>query len=443
MNKLDSELVTSALVRAGFIAIDQPDEADLAVLNTCSVRRHAEDKAVSRVGHWHHLRQQKGRPRLIALIGCFAQRDPDQIRQKMNFVDIICGPGKLHDLVALARASDAGRSVVAVDDFRAIRAGRFRQDEQLDDFDLHHQIRQGQFQAFVRAQRGCDKFCSYCIVPFVRGPENSRAPGQILEEVKNLEQAGCREITLLGQTISSYRYHANGDLVNLADLLHKVHDATTIPRIRFVTSYPACFPIEILHAMAELERVSPYLHIPAQHGSDHILRQMNRKYTVEQYLELIDQARKIVPGLSLAGDFISGFPGETEQDHQASLQLVQRVRYKNCFVFKYSPRPDTPAQKRFDDDIPDEIKSVRLRQLLDLQDAIAAEANRQLIGKTVHVLVEGPSKKQKSSQHGHQLVGRTCDDKIVVFDGPIALAGDSVLVRIREASSLTLFAERA
>ena len=280
-------------------------------------------------------------------------------------------------------------------------------------------------------------------MPFVRGPENSRAPGQILEEVKHLEQAGCREITLLGQTISSYKYQANGDLVNLADLLHKVHEATTIPRIRFVTSYPADFPIEILHAMAELERVSPYLHIPAQHGSDHILRQMNRKYTVDQYLELIDQARKIVPGLSLAGDFISGFPGETEQDHQASVQLVQRVRYKNCFVFKYSPRPGTPAQKRFDDDISDEIKSVRLRELLDVQDAIAAEANRQLIGKTVQVLVEGPSKKQKSSQHGHQLVGRTCDDKIVVFDGPIALTGETVLVRIKEASSLTLFAERA
>lgn len=443
MNKLDSELISTALTNADMTRVDRPEQADLAVLNTCSVRRHAEDKALSRVGHWHYLRQQTARPALIAIVGCFAQRSPEYIEAKADFVDIVCGPGRLHELTELVRTRSQGPTAVAVDDFRAARSVGIDPAPGLEDFDLAHQISTGRFQAFVRTQRGCDKFCSYCIVPFVRGPEISRPVEHILDEVRRLDRDACKQITLLGQTVSSYRYQQNGRAVGLADLLYAIHETTSIPRIRFITSYPADFPIEVLHAIAELERVLPYLHLPAQHGANPVLKRMNRKYTVEQYCELIDHARTIVPEISLAGDFIAGFPGETEKDHQASIELIRRVRYKNCFVFKYSPRPQTPAERRYTDDVPDQVKSRRTSELLDVQNKIAEQDNRQLLGRTVEILVEGPSKRQRKGEQGpHQLAGRTIDDKIVVFDGPAELIGDIITVKIENVSALTLFARR-
>jgi len=443
MNKLDSELVSSLLIRAGWASTASPSEADAAIVNTCSVRRHAELKALSRLGHLHHLREKYNRPSVIAIIGCFAQRSPEYIHKHASYIDVICGPAELDRLPELIKHARQKKRQIAVSDFRAIRAGREKYPEKLESLDTNRLIDENRHQAFVRVQRGCDKFCSYCIVPYVRGPEQSRPAEKIIDEVRKLDQANCQEITLLGQTVNSYRYMENGQIITLADLLYRVHKNCSIPRIRFVTSYPADFSTEILDAISKLERICPYLHIPAQHGSNRILKLMNRKYSIEQYIELIDTARRIVPDISIAGDFIVGFPDETEQDHQLSLELIERMRYKNCFIFKYSVRPSTLAEKKFQDNISDEIKTRRFLELQELQNKIALEDNRQLIGQTVNVLVEGVSKKGRAnpSEDGKvQLSARTTDDKIAVFEGLKELIGTIVKVKIFDVSSLTLFA---
>ncbi len=444
MNKLDSELIAGMLANMGYSATDYADDADLAIINTCSVRQHAELKALSKLGHLHHLRRKHGKPSTIAIIGCFAQRSPEYIRKHASYVDIICGPADLDRLPQLIEDARNEKKQIAVSDFRAIRSGRQKYPERLESLDTNRIVNKNQRQAFVRVQRGCDKFCSYCVVPYVRGPEQSRPPEKIIDEIRKLDNVGCREITLLGQTVNSYHCVENGKTVTLADLLYRVHNNCSVPRIRFVTSYPADFSTEILEAMAKLERICPYLHIPAQHGSNRILKLMNRKYSVEQYIELIDTARKIVPNISIAGDFIVGFPDETDDDHQCSLELIKRIRYKNCFIFKYSVRPGTLAEKKFSDNIPDEIKTKRFIELQELQDKIALEDNRNLIGQTLDVLVEGISKKSKTnpSPDGKvQLSARTTDDKIAVFDGTEDLIGQIVPVRIFDVSSLTLFAD--
>ncbi len=448
MNKLDSELVSGLLSGANYESTQDPALADVAILNTCSVRDHAEKKALSRLGHFDHLRRTRGRPHVIVIMGCFAQRAPDQIARKTPFVDIICGPSQIHELARLVESAKTSQEArkrqvqVAVNDFRKIRAGKETPAEDLENLDIYRPLEQGQFQRFVRAQRGCDKFCSYCIVPFVRGPEQSRPVDHILEEVRRIDQTNCREVTLIGQTISSYRYVSNGTTIDLPELLRRVHDACSIPRIRFITSYPADFSLDIFRAMAELPRICPYLHVPAQHGSNRVLQRMNRKYTVEEYLELLEHGRQIVPNLSIAGDFIVGFPGETEEDHLGSVALLEKVRYKNCFVFKYSPRPGTLSERRIPDDIPGEVKSRRHTQMLQTQERISDEDNRKMVGTVVRVLVEGTSKKNRSqARTTPQLVARTVEDKIVIFDGPETCIGTIADVKITSASALTLFGE--
>jgi len=450
MNKLDSELVSGILTDSGYQPTDCPEKAHVAILNTCSVREHAELKALSRLGHFDYLRRTQGFPQVIGVMGCFAQRAPEEISTKAPFIDIICGPNQLPELAKLVQIAGENRkkkkrqAQVAVEDFRQIRSGSRSSPKNLDDLDTYRPIHSGEFQRFVRVQRGCDNFCSYCIVPYVRGPERSRPVDHILEEIRRIEQTGCREITLIGQTISSYRYVSDGKVVDLPELLHRVHQACSIPRIRFITSYPAGFPLDIFHAMAELPRICPYLHVPAQHGSNRVLELMNRKYTIEEYLDLLDQGRRIVPGLSIAGDFIVGFPGETEEDHLQSIALLEKVRYKNCFVFQYSPRPGTPSQRRCPDTIPAAEKSRRNTHMLQVQERISAEDNQKLIGTEVKVLVEGVSKKNRAkTPTAKQLIARTVEDKIVVFDGPESLIGRIAKVKVASATALTLFAESA
>jgi len=449
MNKLDSELVADTLQQQDCRIVPHLRDAQAVLINTCSVRRHAEEKVFSRLGHFHYHQRRFGSPKVIAVIGCMAQRIPETIRSRCPFVDIVCGPGRLYQIGKLVKQAllDRPDALTAVDDFRAQRKARRPDDDPLEQLDLSRQPVAGVSQAYVRAQRGCDNFCSYCVVPYARGPQRSRPPQSILQEVRQLADAGCVEITLLGQTINSYKYTHNGTTCNLADLLYRVHEITGPSRIRFITSYPADFNPEIFHAMADLERVCPYLHMPAQSGSNRILRAMNRKYTTEQYLELISTARRIVTGISFAGDFIVGFPGETEKDFQASLDLLQQVRYKNCFLFKYSVRDGTAAARRHTDDVPPAVKQQRLQALMDAQNHISLQDNRQLIGSSVEVLTEGPSKRQRhapaAGAESVQLTGRTITDKIVVFDGPQDLTGKIVTVEITDASPLTLFARLA
>jgi tRNA-2-methylthio-N6-dimethylallyladenosine synthase len=304
-------------------------------------------------------------------------------------------------------------------------------------------------QAYVRVTRGCNKFCSFCVVPYTRGPEVHRDPDGIVDEVRRLAAAGALEVTLIGQTVNHYQHNDT----SFAQLLARVHDEVPeLPRLRFVTSYPRDFTDEALDVMASRARIAPYLHIPAQSGSDRLLRSMNRGYTSAEYYGLIDRARARMPDIRLAGDMIVGFPGETDEDHQASLELLERVRYKQVFVFKYSPREGTVAARRLVDDVPEEVKKQRNHQLLELQGKIALEANRAQIGSTVDVLVESEGKRRDTppadgivlgwqKKSGARLVGRTGGDEIVAFNGPVELIGKFAQVRVIEATPLTLLGE--
>lgn len=449
MNKLDSSLLAAALTEKGWEMTDSASEADVVVINTCSVRDHAEQRVLSHLGHLQHLK--KSRPHLlVAVIGCMAQRLGSRLLEHPT-VDIAAGPEQLHQVPQLIQeALGDRRKHLAVTEAIRRPAGtkeRLELNEELDEFERTYNSDRNHLksQAFIRVMRGCNNFCSFCIVPYVRGPEISRPPKAILEQAQKLAAQGIRQITLLGQTINSYRYSEGGRTYTLADLLEMVSQIDELRWIRFITSHPAKMEDSILEAMARLPKVCPYLHIPAQSGSDRILKAMHRGYTAQQYLALIEKAKAIVPNLALTGDFIVGFPGETEEDFQATVELVQKVRYKNCFIFKYSPRPGTRAQEHLEDTIPAEVKQQRNYQLLEIVNQIAEEDNRRFLGQTVEVLTEGPSKKphlnQANGRPQPQLIGRTADDYIVVFNGPETLSGRFVKVKITKTAALTLFGE--
>jgi len=446
MNKLDSALVTSALRAAGFSLTDNVKEADVVLINTCSVRDHAEQRVISHLGHLKHLK--KSRPGLmVGVIGCMAQRLGGKLFEH-EAVDLVCGPAQIPQIPQLlADALQEKKKTLAITE--KIRQKKPEdQNLALEEFESAYGIEDKQLpgQAYVRVMHGCDRFCSYCVVPFVRGPEVCRPPAAIIEQIKKLAHAGVKQVMLLGQTVNSYKYTAGEKTDCLADLLAMASDIDGIEWIKFVTNYPSQeFLDEILQAMADSPKVCHYLHMPAQSGSDKILRAMNRHYTAAQYLELLDKARAIVPDIAVAGDFIVGFPGETEEDFQATVELVKKAKYKNCFIFKYSPRPGTTADKKLLDNIPAEVKQKRNTELLAVQERISDELSRDFLGRQVEVLVEGLSKKAhlNLAQGGSepQLVARTAEDWIVVFNGPASLAGQFANVKITKTSPLTLFGE--
>jgi len=455
MNKLDSELVRGQLEQLGYQFTSDSDRAGVIIFNTCSVRQHAEDKVISKIGQFHR-RHQDDPELILAVIGCMAQRLGRELLNTYRQVDIVCGPGQLHRLGLLieqARQNRRGNRLLAIDE---PGEGSGKNDE-LEEFDTSRSfVDTGQpFQAFLRIMRGCNNFCSYCIVPYVRGPERSRPMNHILAEARRLVAAGVKEITLLGQAVNKYRFRDNDRTLQLADVLETLNEIEGLKRLRFVTNYPSHFDDRIFRAMADLKSVCPYLHICAQSGSNRVLRAMNRRYSVEEYLELIERARDLVPGITVAGDFIVGFPGETDRDFQATAELMKKVRFKNCFIFKYSPRPGTTAETRLPDDIPLEVKKSRNWELLALQNEIAFEDSQRFIGQNVEILVEGYSKKShlnavaknddqapdSKTISDPQLVGRTGGDHIVVFNGPKTLIGQIINVTVNKASALTLFAE--
>lgn len=439
MNKLDTNLVVNSFLQAGFELTEQVGEADVVLVNTCSVRNHAEERVLSLLGHLKHIK--KTNPNLVAAVfGCMAQRVKEDLLNHPA-VNIVCGPLQIPELVNLVnRAIEQNTKLTAVSS--KIRHKALPQDsDKLDDFEQLYDSAEENLpaQAYVRVMRGCDKFCSYCVVPYVRGPEASRAPEKIIAQIKKLADNGIKQIILLGQTVNSYHY----DKFSFVDLLYEVSKINGIEWIKFVTCYPKKFDERIFQAMIDLPKICRYLHIPAQSGSDRILKAMNRGYTSEQYLEIIDKARAMVPDIAIAGDFIVGFPGETEEDFQKTVELVEKARYKNCYIFKYSPRPGTRADDKLADDIPAEVKKQRNIELLSVQEKTSEELNKAFIGKTIKVLVEGVSKKghldKTSNASLPQLIGRTAGDYIVVFDGDANLAGQFVNVNITRTSALTLF----
>ena len=444
MNKLDTALVTSSLKKAGFSLTDSVKEADVVLINTCSVRDHAEQRVISHLGFLKHIKES--RPEMIVgVIGCMAQRLGAELLEH-NAVDIVCGPAQIPQITKLLTETlrEKKQTIMVTDKIR--QKTNEDQAQALEDFESAYGIEDRYIpgQAFVRAMRGCDNFCTYCIVPFVRGPEVSRPPKAIIEQIKKLADAGVKQVTLLGQRVNAYKYKSGDKTYSLADLLRMASDVEGIEWIRFVTSYPSEeFFDEILQAMADLPKVCNYLHIPAQSGSDKILRAMNRHYTAGRYLAMLAKARTIVPDIAIAGDFMVGFPGETEADFEATVELVKKTRYKNCFIFKYSPRPGTTADKRLEDDIPLEVKKSRNIKLLAVQEKISEQLSAEFLDKQVTVLVEGLSKKPhlNDTEGGDkpQLIGRTATDYIVVFNGPPSLAGQFAEVKITKTSPLTLF----
>ncbi len=440
MNKLDTGLVRAALAEAGLDLTDRVQDADVVLLNTCSVREHAEQRVWSHLGHLHHLRAS--RPGLVVgVLGCMAQRLGDQLLQHPA-VDLVCGPAQIPRVADLC-VQALGRREKRMEVCASIRTEACDHPG-LEAFESTHASEDLPGQAYVRVMRGCDRFCSYCVVPYVRGPERSRPPGAVLDQVRRLADQGIRQVTLLGQTVNAYRYTAGDRTFGLADLLEQVSGVQGIEWIRFVTSYPSEESLDpTLRAMARLPKVCPHLHIPAQSGSDRILAAMNRRYTAAQYLALLDKARSLVPGLAVAGDFIVGFPGETDEDFHQTADLVRRARYRNCYIFQYSPRPGTQADRRLEDNVPAQAKQARNAELLAVQEQISGELAQAFQGQVVRVLVEGPSKKSgrnpRDTQGHPQLVGRTSTDWIVVFHGPASLAGQFAQVRIEEVSPLTLF----
>lgn len=457
MNVLDSELVLGQLTRTGYAVTQDMFAADLVLLNTCSVRDHAEAKVYSRLGQLK--KHKKSNPHVIVgVIGCMAERDTDGIISKTPHVDLICGPGQLNHIPTLiSEVEQTRRRAVALATFQSRKldpANRSSVEfDTLEALDLSRTPSPGDsvLQSYIRLQRGCDKFCTFCVVPFTRGPERGRSPDAVVQEAQVLADHGAREITLLGQTVSSYAYMERGKSVGLSDLLHRLQGIGGIERIRFVTSYPGDFSDDILLAMRDLPKVCEYLHIPAQSGSNAVLRRMKRQYTVEQYVELMDKAREIVPGIELAGDFIVGFCGETDAEFAETVKLVERMRYKNIFCFQYSPRPGTSADRNLANGVPSATKRARNIELLKIQEGISLERNRKMIGSSFEILVEGYSKAAIKAQEAEQsrgqeigwrradqLVGRTRGDQIVVFNGHSALIGRLINVRIVGATALTL-----
>ena len=456
MNVLDSELVMGLLRKAGYEATDDMTTADLVLLNTCSVRDHAEQKAFSRLGS---LRRPKlAKPDMVVgVIGCMGERDPDGIFEKMPHVDLVCGPAELNKLPAMIEEARAGgKRLIALSQAWSRKSTPLQRALEFDSVEALDQSRAPALpdrvsQSYVRVQRGCDKFCSFCVVPYTRGPERSRPPQQIIDEVKSLADYGAKEVTLLGQTVNSYVHQESGRPVRFAELLARVSEVWGIERVRFVTSYPGDFTGDILEAMRDLPNVCEYLHLPVQSGSDAVLKRMHRQYTVGEYDDLIARARQYVPNITIASDFIVGFCDETDEEHDASVALIERSRFKNIFVFKYSERPGTVAGRRIPDNVPDEVKRRRNVELLAVQERISAAHNQTLIGDTVEVLVEGFSKAAMKAQEAEQsrgaeigwrqsdqLIGRTRGDQIVVFPGATNHIGSLATVLITDATALTL-----
>jgi len=446
MNKLDTALVTSALKEAGFDLTESVKEADVVLINTCSVRRHAEQRVLSHLGHLKHIK--KSRPDIVVgVIGCMAQRLGDKLLEH-EAVNIVCGPTQIPQIADLLKqAFEKNIKSLAITE-KILQKTSENQNQTLEEFESAYGIEDKKIpsQVYVRAMRGCNNFCTYCIVPYVRGPEVCRAPGAIIEQIKRLASKGVKQVTLLGQTVNSYKYKKGRRTWCLADLLDAASAIEGIEWLKFVTNYPSEeFFDEILQVMADSPKVCNYLHIPAQSGSDKILHAMNRRYSATWYLELLAKARATVPGIAIAGDFIVGFPGETEDDFEATVELLEKARYRNSFIFKYSPRPGTTADKKLEDTVPAEVKQKRIAELLAAQEKISDELSRHFLDKEVKVLVEGLSKKSHlnivGSGNNPQLVGRTATDYIVVFNGPASLAGQFAKVKITRTSPLTLFGE--
>ena len=443
MNVLDSEMVVASLKQQGYELTGDIDAADTILFNTCSVRSGAEEKVYTNLAHLKRVKLTHPN-KIIGVMGCMAQKDQRLVFERAPYVDLVVGPGQLQRIPELLKNVAAGDGQQMAVSLGRREGGQEEIRRSHETFDPLRDptMRPTPFQAYLRIQIGCDKFCTYCIVPMTRGPEQGRAPDQIIAEAQVLADQGCKEIILLGQTVNSYRYVEENRTTQLADLLERIHAIDGIERIKFVTSYPKDMTVRLLETIRDLPKCSPYLHVPAQSGSDEVLKRMKRGYTVGEYREMMQRVRSILPDAAVSSDFIVGFCGETDQDFEQTLDLVRECRFKNSFVFQYSVRPGTKGAEMYADDVSPEVKQIRNNELLKIQNAICQEDNLKFLGNRVEVLVEGPSKLAfKRNEVGElcQMTGRTHCDRIVVWDGNRRQAGALLNVLIHDASSHTLF----
>ena len=439
MNFSDSEIVASILAQEGFNTTQQMDEADLVMVNTCSIREKAELTVRKRLTVFNALK--KDRPHMkVGVLGCMAERLKSAFLEEEKIVDMVVGPDAYKDLPNLIREVDEGRNAVNV---------ILSKEETYADI-APVRLNTNGVTAFVSITRGCDNMCTFCVVPFTRGRERSRDPHSIVSEVNELWDKGYKEVTLLGQNVDSYLWYGGGlkkdfekasplqqkTAINFAKLLHLVAEAQPKMRIRFSTSNPQDMTLDVIETMAAHKNICNYIHLPVQSGSDRILKAMNRQHTREEYMELIDNIKRIIPDCGISQDMISGFPTESEEDHQDTLSLMEYVKYDFGFMFAYSERPGTMAARKMEDDVPWETKKRRLNEIINLQQKHGLFRNRQHIGRIEEVLIEGNSKKSDA-----EWMGRNTQNTVVVFPKEQYKVGDFVQVRINECTSATLLGE--
>ena len=422
MNVADSEVVASVMKMAGYDLCESADDADAVFLNTCSVRENAENKIYHRLEALNAERR-KGRKLIIGVLGCMAERVKDDLLENHG-ADLVAGPDAYLTLPDLTAQAETGNKAMNIElstteTYRDIVPRRIALAQPIS--------------GYVSIMRGCNNFCHYCIVPYTRGRERSRDVESILREVRDLEERGYKEVTLLGQNVNSYRFEHDGHVIAFPELLRTVAETVPGMRVRFTTSHPKDMSDNTLHVIAEMPNVCRHIHLPVQSGSDRILKLMNRKYTREWYMGRVEAIRRIIPDCGLSTDIFVGYHSETEEDHRMSLSLMREAAYDSAFMFKYSERPGTYASKHLPDDVPEEVKLRRLNEMIHLQTELSAEANRRDEGREFDVLVEGFSKRSRE-----QLCGRTEQNKMVVFDKGRHHIGETVRVRVTGSTSATL-----
>lgn len=426
MNAADSEVVLSIMQKEGFVYTENIEQADVILVNTCSIRENAEQRIWGRLNEFTRYKKAN-RSLIVGIIGCMAERLKDGIIENRNLVDIVAGPDAYRDLPAMVRQAEEGG--------KGINTMLSREETYAEISPVR--LDKNGVSAFVSIMRGCNNMCSYCVVPYTRGGERSRDPQTILREVRELFDAGYREVTLLGQNVNSYKWDCESGAVDFPELMRRVAEISPLLRVRFATSHPKDMSDSLLAVMASMPNICRCIHLPAQSGSTRMLQLMNRKYTREWYLDRIAAIRRYMPDCAITTDLIAGFCTETEQDHEDTLSLMRQVGYDGAYMFKYSERPNTKAARHMKDDVPESVKTARLTQIIDLQNRLSGQSNERCVGNVYEILVEGESKRSSG-----KLFGRTSQNKVVIVDRGDLSVGDYVRVRITGCTSATLMGER-
>ena len=422
MNVADSEVVVSILDNYGYKNTEDIKDADLILVNTCSIRDNAEQRVRARLQEFKHLKK-KNPSIMIGIIGCMAERLKEKLIEEEKLVDIVVGPDAYRDLPKLITIAETGQQAINV----------LLSTEETYNEIIPVRYASNGVSAFVSIMRGCDNFCAYCVVPFTRGRERSRDPETILLEVNDLITKGYKEVTLLGQNIDKYNWNGDDEKLNFAQLLEKVALLNPELRVRFSTSYPSEMTDDVLHTIATYKNICNYIHLPVQSGNSDVLRRMKRGYDREKYMERIEAIKRIIPDCTISTDIITGYCGETDAEHQDTISLMEWAKFDYAYMFKYSERPDTYAHKKLKDDVPDEIKSERLTEIIALQNKLSLESNQKDIGKTFEVLIEGKSKRSDDFYFG-----RNSQNKVIIFQKKDSKIGDYVNVVVQECTSATL-----